>query len=282
MAGLFKFINYNKEGPGVSKEEPQKKGFIRFFEIYFRNFWKLVTANFFYDLCCLPILTYGLGSVGLANITRNISRGKHSFGASDFFDTVKKNWKQGLAVGIINLLITAVLIADLWLFYNPKGDNIFNAIMTGVSVACLFVLTIMKYYMPLLIVTFSLRLSQLYKNCFKFVFLNFKRNILIFVLLIACNAGLVLLAYYGSHAGIAIAGTVYICIYPAFRSYLIQFNIFDCVRKFMIDPYYEQHPDADIQKRLDLGLDVPEEYMPKYDDEDIFNDERVIPQLDEN
>ena len=72
------------------------------------------------------------------------------------------------------------------------------------------------------------------------------------------------------------------CIYPAFRSYLIQFNIFDCVRKFMIDPYYEQHPDADIQKRLDLGLDVPEEYMPKYDDEDIFNDERVIPQLDEN
>ena len=49
----------------------------------------------------------------------------------------------------------------------------------------------------------------------------------------------------------------------------------------MIDPYYEEHPDADIEKRLALGLDVPEEYMPHYDDESIFDDERLLPKDEE-
>ena len=119
--GLFNFINYSKEGPGVSKNEPKKKTFIRFFEIYFRNFWKLCTMNLYYVLLSIPVLTYGLGEVGLANVTRNIAREKHSFGTQDFFDTIKKNWKQGLVIGIFNLIITALLIFDVWYFYSSKG-----------------------------------------------------------------------------------------------------------------------------------------------------------------
>ena len=37
MAGLFGgLFNYDKEGPGVDKNAPKKKGFIVFFEIYFK------------------------------------------------------------------------------------------------------------------------------------------------------------------------------------------------------------------------------------------------------
>ncbi len=274
--GLFNFINYSKEGPGVSKNEPKKKTFIRFFEIYFRNFWKLCTMNLYYVLLSIPVLTYGLGEVGLANVTRNIAREKHSFGTQDFFDTIKKNWKQGLVIGIFNLIITALLIFDVWYFYSSKGT--LATILVGVSFFLIFTFTVMKYYVPLLTVTFSLKLKQIYKNSFRFVFLNLPRNLLIFfVLLVFCGLMVVAVLFAG-HLGVALTTLLLIFVYPSFRSFLIQFTIFDCIRKYMIDPYYEEHPDADIQKRLDLGLPVPEEYMPKYDDDIVFDDNRIIPE----
>jgi len=51
---------------------------------------------------------------------------------------------------------------------------------------------------------------------------------------------------------------------PAFRYLLVQFFTFGSIKKHIIDPYYEQHPDADIEKRRDLGLEVPED--DEYDD----------------
>ena len=46
---------------------------------------------------------------------------------------------------------------------------------------------------------------------------------------------------------------------PSFRYLLIQFFTFGSIKKYIIDPYYKEHPDADIDKRRDLGLEVPED-----------------------
>lgn len=47
--GLFS-PNYNKPGKGVSKDEPQKKGFFLFWEILWRKFSKILGANSMYAL----------------------------------------------------------------------------------------------------------------------------------------------------------------------------------------------------------------------------------------
>ena len=60
MAGFFGLFNYEKEGPGISKNAPKKKTFIVFFETFFRNFWKFITINLVYDLISVPVLTNGL------------------------------------------------------------------------------------------------------------------------------------------------------------------------------------------------------------------------------
>lgn len=59
--GIFSF-NYNKPGPGVDKDAPQKKGIFRYFEIFFRKFWKLLQVNMLYFLCSIPmiVILYGL------------------------------------------------------------------------------------------------------------------------------------------------------------------------------------------------------------------------------
>ena len=45
MAGLFGFFDYTKAGPGVSKNEPKKKRFFQFWELYIRKFFRLCFAD---------------------------------------------------------------------------------------------------------------------------------------------------------------------------------------------------------------------------------------------
>ena len=53
--GLFG-QNYNAEGPGVSKDAAEKRGFFAFFELYGRKFTSLVKVNLIYFVLILPTL----------------------------------------------------------------------------------------------------------------------------------------------------------------------------------------------------------------------------------
>ena len=52
---------------------------------------------------------------------------------------------------------------------------------------------------------------------------------------------------------------VVLFILPGYRFLVINFGVFPVVRKYMIDPYYAEHPDDDIELRRRLGL-IKEEY----------------------
>lgn len=56
MGNLFSFINYNKPGPGVPKNEPEKPRIVVFFQIYFRRFWDLVKLNLMFSFFNIPAL----------------------------------------------------------------------------------------------------------------------------------------------------------------------------------------------------------------------------------
>ncbi len=273
MAGFFRFNSFEKEGPGVSKNEKKKRGIIRFFELLFRNLGKLISGSALYTLISIPVFTYGLAELGLANVTRAITREKHSFGASDFFDTVKKNWKKGLLSGIINTIVTALLIFDVYLFFPRAESGKMQIVFAGISMFLLLTFIMMQFYIPLLIITFSLRLKDVYKNAFKFVFINLKRGLLILLSLALFLGACFAIAWFGGAMGYAFATLIMLFMYPGFRSYVVQYNIFGSIYKYMIEPYYKDRPGEDIEKRLSLGLPVPEEYMPKYEDDIVFNDD---------
>jgi len=57
---------FDKPGPGVSKDEPRKKGAARFFELLMRDFWDLTKINLLFCLCILPsVFVFLLGLSGL-------------------------------------------------------------------------------------------------------------------------------------------------------------------------------------------------------------------------
>lgn len=262
MSGFFGFMDFTKEGPGVKKDGPKKKIFFVFFETFFRNFWRFFSINLVYFITSVPIITNGLASAGITNITRNIARDKHSFGLSDFFETIRKNWKQALAVGIINTIITALILFGIWFYNESYLQTQQNLSLAGLvfSLMLLALFGIMNFYIYTLMITFDFKIKAIYVNSFKFVLLNFWRNIL---------CGIILILVYGIYALIAIQFAdirvwtiefiIMIATLPAFRFLLVQFFTFGSIKKYIIDPYYAEHPEADVEKRRNLGLDIPED-----------------------
>ena len=252
MAGFFGFSNYTKEGPGVDKNQPKKRALFVFFEIYFRKFWKLCFASLLYALVSLPIVTGGLAEAGLAYVTRSYVRERHAFLPSDFFDTIRRNWKQALPAGIIHLILSVLLLFNLY-FFAVVQNTAFAMIGLCLTLCLLVLVNFVYYYVYFLIVTFKLRLRQIFKNGMLLSSAAMGRNFLIFTILLLCYAFGALLIVSGPFAWL-LAMVLYLFVFPAFRSFLIQFMVFQPIRKWMIDPYYEEHPDEDIELRRSLGL----------------------------
>ena len=126
------FYNYNKEGPGVRKDAPKKKTFFLFFETLFKNIWKMIPINFVYSI--LFLLPIGFAAVGITDVTRSLSRDKHTFGMSDFFSAIKANIKQAISVGLINNIVTGLLIFSIWFYFQlAKAGGTLPAIFLGSS-----------------------------------------------------------------------------------------------------------------------------------------------------
>lgn len=269
--GLF-WKKYNNPGKGVSKNEPEKRGFFRFFELYFRNFWMLISAELWYILLSLPLITSGLAEVGMAYICRMAARDKHVFVVSDFFDAIKKNWKRALPIGIINLLITAVLAVDLYVLYLYQIDGsmnpVWSLIIFATSIFFFTAFSFAKFYQYTLMITFDYDVKTIIKNSFLFATLGIKHNFIIGGVLVLIYAAAVFLIVSFFQVGVWAVTVIGFFIFPAFRAFLIQFNVFPEIKKYIIDPYYKEHPDEDIEKRRDLG--VYEE--PEDEEKTVFDD----------
>ena len=50
MAGFLGMGNFQKPGKGVKKEEPEKKRFFQFFDLFFRKITRLIQLNLLYLL----------------------------------------------------------------------------------------------------------------------------------------------------------------------------------------------------------------------------------------
>ena len=76
-----------------------------------------------------------------------------------------------------------------------------------------------------------------------------------------------LLTFFASNALVAgILAVVTIFIYPTYHYLVVQYGVFPSIKKYMIDPYYDEHPDADIDKRRNLGLEVDDDIKADFED----------------
>ena len=174
-----------------------------------------------------------------------------------------------MLAGIINTIVYAFLIFDIWFFNNNDGK--FATIGLGIIFAILFVFSVMNFFLWTLIITFDFTLKQAYKNSFKFVFINLKYNllcVLVNILIFALNVAILFLAQSYWFFALLIELLLFVLLYPGFNALLIQYCTFPSIKKYIIDPYYAEHPDLDIEKRRALGIEVETKKKEKTENTD--------------
>lgn len=188
--------------------------------------------------------------------------------------------EAGAAIGLINLAVTALLVFDLWFFGAPlfmayeegQGPGILNYILVAFMLSIMLVFTFAKYYISMMIITFRLSIKQIYKNAFIFAFLWPQAQSADYRGAVASFWPGFLLTLLNWAIGVPVMILLYVFWYPAFRSFLIQYNIFPLIKKVMIDPYYKEHPEEGKKERHDLNIEPEEPEEQKEAEEAVFQD----------
>ncbi len=225
--GLFNF-GFDNEGPGVAKDAPEKKGFFQFIELFFRKIGKYIALNILYVIINIPLILgivisvwpheaflssngtvppfyftgdavglalmivsvfiIGPANTGYCYILRNFAREEHAWIFADFFGQFKKNYKQGILMSLVEIIVPVILYL-MFVFYgymlpHSAGNNqtlilIANICKIFTIFATIFFIMMHKY-IYIMIVTFDLKFIQIIKNAAIFTIAKLPYNLVIF------------------------------------------------------------------------------------------------------
>ena len=211
-----------------------------------------------FGLSLLALFTFGVVNAGTAYVLRNIAKGEPVFVWSDFWYAVKRNWRQALPMGIIDALIHAILIFNIYSMITGGVKNFFESVMLWSSVILFVLYFFMRYYIYVQMVTFKLKTWKILKNSLIFSLLGFKRNIVAFL---GIAFGLLLeVAFIFAFKGILISfgvGLPLLILFSTF-AYMKVFAAYYKIKEVMIDPYLREHPEE--------NPDSPDEEVVMSDD----------------
>ena len=187
-------------------------------------------------LALILIVTFGWQNVGAAYVLRGLYRGDPVFVFSDFFYGIKKNFKQGLLLGLVDALVIVVLALDFMFFFN-RGGTFGLDLMYFVIFALVLIYIVMRFYIYLMLITFDIKISKIIKNALIFTVLGIKRNLLALIgilLIIAINAALIILCLPTGFSLPIVLPFVYLMGTVSFISTYAAYPVID---KYMIAPY---------------------------------------------
>lgn len=184
-------------------------------------------------------LTFGLSSVGLIYNIRNICNGTHTESWSDFFYAIKRNFKQGIAVGIIDVLIILLLGYDLIAYNANAGNSFMMLVFYYASILFAAVYYIMRFYIYIQLVTCKMTIGKMFKNALILSALGIKRNLAAFFSSLAFAIIFVYLWILLPQFAI-----LFLCMFAvSFLAYIGVYCTLPNVKKYVIDPYYDDHPE---------------------------------------
>ena len=195
----------------------------------------------FYGISALTLFTFGIVNVGTAYALRNLAMGEPVFVWTDFIYAVKRNLKQAMIFGFIDVSVNALL---LWNMYTMIANtSAFLASMLFWGNIIVFVLYFfMRPYIYVQIVTFKLSLFKIVKNALIFTLLGLKRNAAALLGTLLCLMLEILFLAGSSGVLVPLAIAAPLAILFAICAYMKVFAAYFKIKEIIIDPYNLEHP----------------------------------------
>ena len=275
--GLFSSY-FNKPGPGVDKDAPEKLRIWQFFEIFWGQLSKLCVLNMIYFVATIPLLlglflcfefridaplfiavrqingvavmdVAGLiclvisvfvtfpATLGFTFVMRNIQRREHAWIWHDFIKHTKANYKKGVINGIVVLLGYYLLFNAHAMYYSHAvfSSGYINSLLSLLMVVFLVAFTWAQFYVNTMIVTFDLKLRDIYRNALIFTISKVPLNILITIICLVLGLGLYVLALIIPILGLLITLLILFSLF----GFIIVFCVYPTIDKYMITPAEE-------------------------------------------
>ncbi len=187
-------------------------------------------------LSALILLTFGPVRCGITYLLRQMFRGKPVLLKEDFFETIRRNLRQAIIYGILDVAIVGILIYDIVFFNLNLGLHFVSDMMFYMTLCLTLLYFFMRPYIYLMIVTFDLSLFKIFKNALRFTVLGVKRN---FMMLLG-TVVLAMLEYVLLFAYFPLAVIVPFVILPSLLILMGVYAAYPVLKVWMIDPYYEE------------------------------------------
>lgn len=183
-------------------------------------------------------LAFGPLTCGFTYVLRCHVTEQHAW-FSDFFTRARDNWKQGIALGMIDLILCLSLLLylsmDLSVIVSQTSYFYFMTVMKYLSVVIAVVYFVMRFYTYTIAVSVDLKLKDIFKNSLLFLVLGFFKNILALVLIAVVVFSFLSTSYIDI---VLICTTIF-----SFGSFISMYLTFPVVKKYMYPKELEEVPE---------------------------------------
>ncbi len=263
---------YESSGAGIAKNAPKKKPFFRYWELTFRKFWKLINVNMLMMLMLLPLIlmiptifylypvnsdltlavlaalllvfvvSFGPSIAGVTKIFRNYSLEKPTFILDTFFKTFRSCFKQAFLMGGLDLVVIASVASGLYVYpkiLQQDSSMIFYLLFIG-GLSIGLGMLMMSFYAYLMIVSTDLSMVNILKNSLALSCIALKTTLITLGIAVAVVLVFALLTFLFPLFMVPVL--VFLPI--AFLGFMIVFNCYPVVQKYVINPYYAQRGEV--------------------------------------
>ena len=263
MAGMIGSI-FGQGRREVKKDEARKKGIALFFSLFWRKLGKYALLSFWYFVTSIPaLLFYAWLLLGLSNaeqlaflevlfalmgsfmlvtllggtpfasgfyyVIRNFYNEEHAWTVSDFLERTFKNIKQSLVVYLVDAVVIGLILFAIRFYLIMSVGNAINYVLLTLVLLVYAIYVMMHSYIWNMIVTFELKLRDIYKNAFILTIMGLGRNLWCLLL----NLGLLLLML----GILPIPGMIFMAVLGfGMCGLTTEIIIFPVIKKHMLDP----------------------------------------------
>lgn len=203
----------------------------------------LIWLNILAFFCCIPIVTVGASITALNYVALKMVRDEEGYVTKEYFKSFKQNFKQATIIWLIMLLVTAVIIGDLFIFIftDIAFPSWVRVALVAISVLAVFAT---MHVFPIL-ARFENTVANTFKNSFYMGILHLPKTILMMIIwAIPALISLYLFQAFPLVIGLGISG-------PVFLSAMLYNKTF---KKFEPEEVTEEDSEWTVAEEDDLSL----------------------------
>ena len=207
----------------------------------------LIILNLLFIVCCLPIVTIGPAWTAMYYVTLKMARNEESYIVRGFFKSFRENFKQGIAIWLLALVLILVEVMDFQIMSQVSG-SFYTVVKYGLSIIAFMLVMVLLYVFPVL-AKFVNTVKLTIRNAF---FMSLRHLPYTILMLVICVAPFLIMIF----------GSSMIFSYGILLMFLLGFSTIALINSYFFVKIFDNYIPKDENE------EEGDELKPLFDDED--------------